>query len=315
MAAALAQSGMNVSRVNELLKTGGDANEVKGKNILEIANAIFIKPRLQIKPSFMQVAHTFYDAQITSTELNNPTGLHEINNWVDKKTHGRITDLVTKLNPQAVMVLINAVYFKGIWAEPFNKTDTKQQDFHLDGGGETQVQMMHRSGDMLYYKGTGFEALRLPYSENKESMVIMLPAKNQKLDAFLTKFATRDFQAIGNGLATTKVNLALPRFRIESFYSLVGPLKGLGMQLAFDPLKANFGNLSPAVYITDVMQKAFIDTNEEGSEAAAATAVVMSMRAVYNPHPPINFVVDRPFLFALQDSTGDVLFLGVVKRP
>jgi serpin B len=156
----------------------------------------------------------------------------------------------------------------------------------------------------------------LPYSEHNEEMVIVLPSRGESISTFITHFSEKDWQTINSQATAHQVNLSLPRFHIESTHDLNQPLQNLGMKSAFSRFAADFSNIANGkLYISQAIQKAYIETDEKGSEAAAATAVVMSQRAAVRAELPIVFVVDRPFLFGLQTASGTLLFLGVVTDP
>jgi serine protease inhibitor len=316
MASALSQEQISVASVNELIKDTSDVLQNNKKNVLEIANSVFVKKGLAVKQPFLDVASKSYDAKASTVEFGDSSTLKDINDWVSEKTHGKIPVLLAALAPQAVMVLINAVYFKGTWAECFKEEDTHPQEFYRENGKTDRVSMMHQAGRMTYFKGDDFQAVRLPYSEHNEEMVIVLPSRGESISTFITHFSEKDWQAINSQATAHQVNLSLPRFHIESTHDLNQPLQNLGMKSAFSRFAADFSNIANGkLYISQAIQKAYIETDEKGSEAAAATAVVMSQRAAVRAELPIVFVVDRPFLFGLQTASGTLLFLGVVTDP
>ncbi len=210
-------------------------------------------------------------------------------------------------------MLINAIYFKGSWQEEFDKSETRDGIFHLPDGSEKQSPMMFRMGTYPYFRGENFEAAILPYGDGDEdvSMYIFLPSRDSNLKEFLSKLNAKNwaswrsqFHEVGNNSM-----MILPRFKVEYEVKLNDTLKALGMDIAFGG-GADFSGMGPSLFISEVRHKTFVEVNEEGTEAAAATVVVGVESA------PPSFLVDRPFFFAIYDDrTKTILFLGIVVEP
>jgi serpin B len=258
-------------------------------------------------------AEVFKDAQLA-----------DVNAWVNRKTEGKIDKILDRLDPSAPAVLLNAVYFKAAWLSTFRKPNTKDEAFNLTPSAKVQVSTMHQTGSYAVMTYPGFRAIRLPYVVRSLSMVIVVPDRidgvgelGQRLDAeglskLLADVRTAPFK---------RVELALPRFKATYKTELVGPFQQSGLTLPFDRRRADFSGMTgrPAsqggLMIGQIVHRAVIEVEEEGTEAAAATAIVMVPTAAM-PVTPEPFRVDRPFLFYLgDDSTGAILFQGRINDP
>jgi serpin B len=212
-------------------------------------------------------------------------------------------------------VLTNAIYFKGKWVNEFDKADTKEETFHAPDE-EIKVQMMHQFEKLTAFEGLGLKALELSYKGDDLAMVILLPDAKDGLPALEDKLTPDSLAEWLGGMYERKVNLALPRFEVTSDFGLHSVLPDLGMKAAFT-MAADFSGMNGAMdlYITAVIHKAFVRVDEEGSEAAAATAVVVGEKSA-RPKKPMQFIADHPFLFLIRDKrTGSILFLGRVNKP
>jgi serpin B len=204
---------------------------------------------------------------------------------------------------------VNAIYFKGEWAVPFRERSTKPADFHVDGGEAAQVPTMHRTGEMLLFHDEQLQALQLPYAGGELAMLVLLPRQQDGLAELEAQLTLDRLDAIVQGLAEQQVELALPRFRMETQFELSETLQAMGMRQAFGR-SADLTGIATAedLYVKAVVHKAFVEVNEEGTEAAAATAVGVGVTSM-----PPSMIVDRPFLFVIRERlSGTILFLGQV---
>ncbi len=299
---------------------------------LSIANALWSDARLPLAPSFVELCRNFYRADATSLNLSSPAAAGTINDWVKQKTQGKIPTIVTPDSLRsAVAVLTNAVYFKGGWEYKFDKSDTKEGDFNLAGAssasGNTtggmpapspekrikKVQFMHRDSiPRAYRSGPGFEAAALPYGASNIVFYAILPAPGKTPEAALAQVHIQDLRSAG----TAELDLKLPKFTLDFGAGLKAPLERMGMASAFRR-GADFTPMgSPKFYIGDVLHKTRLEVDEEGTVAAAATAITMRATAVMRPAPKKTLVFDRPFALLLCDSqTGAILFVGVIYDP
>ena len=293
---------------------------------LNIANSLWAREGREFYEDFLQRVRDSYQAECETLDfVGDPQGsVDTINGWVDTNTKGKIPKIVDFLSPDTAMVLLNAIYFKGAWDGKFDPADTENKPFYLLDGSEKLVPMMSRSGAYPVVSGDGFRATRLPYGENRVCMYIFLPNSDSSIHEFMEKLDSALWERyVGELVAMTElpqfslgeVEMQLPRFKLEYDVELRDALSAMGMGVAFSPGAADFSKMGPPpLWIDRVIHKSFVEVNEEGTEAAAATAVIMLDAAV--EEDPFRFVVDRPFFFAIRDDdTGAVLFMGVVTEP
>ncbi|MGQ9678187.1 MAG: serpin family protein [bacterium] len=318
MAKVLGVADIELERLNtgerllaELLK-----KDKSGVELL-IANSLWARNGIVFNPGFLKTNKEFYKAEVATLDFNSPYAANKINNWVKDKTKGKIDKIVDQIKPEAVLFLINAVYFKGRWQEKFDPKNTQEDNFYLENESPVPVQMMVRSGKFRYLETAEFQAVELPYGDGKMSMLIFLPAVGVKLDSLISRLSSATWQEWWNRFRSRQGAVHLPRFKITYEKSLKEVLVKLGMGIAFDLNRADFslmGKNRPGFAIGDVKHKSFVEVNEEGTEAAAVTSVEMVLAAV--PEGRFEMVVNRPFLFAIQDNeNGAIVFLGVVKSP
>lgn len=312
MAKALDLKGMSLDQVNQAHAKLRETLEKLDPQIqIAIANSLWAKKGESFKRKFATSADKFYAARVANFD---PGDAQVINDWVSSKTNDKIKNLVTEqIVSVAVLILINAIYFKGNWTVKFDPAATRELEFTLPGGQKKRHPMLSQSGRYRYYKNEQFQAVSLPYGNGRASMYIFLPSPGSSLAKFCQSLTSQNWEEWMPQFRETKGNIILPRFKIEYGISLRDILKGLGMDIAFRT-QADFEEMCPGVFIGEAIHKAFVEVNEEGTEAAAATAVVM-MRAVA-PSAPFNMVVDRPFFCAIRDDeTGTILFLGSIVDP
>lgn len=290
---------------------------------LSVANSLWGQKGEPWTADFIKLMNERYAAGLRQVDFVGATeeSRKSINGWVDHWTRGKIADIIPPgiLTNQTRMVLANAVYFKGKWQEEFPKRATRDQDF-LTGGKTIKVPMMFQQDRFRYGNHVDVQVLELPYKGDKLSMVVILPVKRDGLadvEGTLTPALLENWLT---ALHREEVKVWLPRFKFESALDLPTTLQALGMKSAFDPQSADFSrmNTKTELYISNVLHKAMIETNEEGSEAAAATVVVMEVKSEAKERPPAIpvFRADHPFLFVIRENqTGDILFLGRVSDP
>lgn len=290
-----------------------------GGTKLEIANGLFGEKKVQFKPNFLTSSKQNFNAGLKSLDFSAPTAVNEINSWVSEKTHGKIPSIIEQLNPNAVLFLINAIYFKGSWEHKFEKAETKPHDFVTAGGAKKKVQMMNMDrSDFQYMENDQFQAVNLKYADKRLSLYVFLPKQGKTLDAFDAAFTQKNWNAWRSQFHKSDGHVGLPRFKVEDKLELEKPLTALGMGVAFDQKKAEFpGMANFNLFITRVIHKTFMEVNEEGTEAAAVTGIEMApTSAAMNPKPPFRMIVDRPFFIALHDKQTDkILFAGHITQP
>jgi serpin B len=261
---------------------------------------------------FAQRNNTFYGAEIGDLA----GGPAAINAWVSQATHGKIPEIVQGRDvADAFAVLLNAIYFKGAWTTPFEADLTRPGPFTLPDGRQKNVSMMHQSGNVPYFRGDNFQAVSLPYGSGRMRFLIFLPDSGTSLSAFLARMTPENVTQWLPQFKSMHGDIALPRFRTEYEADLNAPLASLGMGIAFDRERADFGGMLPngRFYISLVRHKTYVEVNEQGTEAAAATGVVVEPLALIRG---FQFVVDHPFVCAIRDEqTGAILFLGRILDP
>jgi serpin B len=320
MARALELPGVSEQEINQAFRDLNAALANPDPKVeLQIANSLWGRKGVNFKADFIQRTKDYYNAEVTELNFLDPSAPQRINGWVKDKTKGRIDSIVDQLSPDAILYLINAIYFKGKWSAEFEKAKTKDDAFTLADGRQKQHPMMNQSGNYRYLEGNGFQAVSLPYGGKRVSMYVFLPAKGSSLDAFHKALTPENWEKWMKEFRETPGDIALPRFKMEFEAELNDALKALGMGLAFDPSRANFSRMAQVVetiYINKVKHKSFVEVNEEGTEAAAVTSVEMRTTSIQQPRERFSMKVDRPFFFAIRDNqTGAVLFMGSILDP
>ena len=318
MKKALALEGMAMADVNASYRSLIDLLLGLDPSVeFRIANSIWARQGFPFEPSFFDVTRQSFDATVEQVDFTAPATLGRINGWASEKTNKRIPKILDRLSPDLVMVLMNAIYFKGAWRTRFATSDTRSQPFHLDGGATKSVPMMSaRDVEASVGQDGQTRVLELPYGNSAFVMTVVLPPAGTDVDAFAASLDAAAWERLVGSLHEGEVDVTLPKLRIEWEDELNGPLARMGMADAFSSPPADFTNLSKSrgreLFISFVKQKTFVDVNEEGTEAAAVTAVGIELTSA-GPPP---FVVDRPFVFALRERlSGTVLFLGKIVSP
>lgn len=271
---------------------------------LKIANGIWSKG---VQPDFEKSVQTYYKVEVGSLS----GAPDNVNAWVKTKTEGKIDTLLKTLPPNTVAILANAAYFKGLWTIPFDKARTKDGMFQVNQGQSVSVPMMTQTGNFSYARFDGFEAIRLLYGSGRMSLLVLLPNEGRTITQMLPEMLMqRSFSKLSAQYGT----ISLPRFQIHYEANLKPALTALGMGIAFDIGKADFSGIASPSWISMVQHKTFLEVNEEGTEASAATGVVIQTKGAVIPS--FDMRVNRPFCCAIQDEgTGVLLFLGVIVNP
>ena len=306
MALAMAKEGARGITFTEMENVLGEDPSFIDVETLKVANAIWL--RAVAKQSWIETIQTKYRGE--SRDIRGaPNPVRLINNWVSEKTAGKITKIINQLNPDDRLIITNAIHFKDDWVKQFKKESTKKEPFYAPGATVT-TDMMYVMRDVLYVETDSLQAIQLRYKHGNIHMTIILPKSRTgtvSLEELQRVRKERFF--------SKKVKVYLPKFTMKKFYSLKSALVEMGMPMAFSDL-ADFNNMTEDVKISDVLHKTFIDVDEEGTEAAAVTAVVMRTLSAMAPPSPIVFRADHPFTFYIGDrSTGTIIFLGALKSP
>jgi serpin B len=303
----------------ELASRGEGAQGKDGEGFrLNIVNAIWGQKDYEFLSDFLDVLAENYGAGLRILDFMNETEKSRlaINDWVSDQTEGRIEDLIPQgaIDALTRLVLTNAIYFNAAWEYPFDEDMTADGPFYLLDSGQVIVPMMNQTEAFGYTEGEGYQAVELPYDGNELSMVILLPASGN-FQAFEKELQAQKVSDIIGGLQPTEVALTMPQFEFDSEFSLKDTLAGMGMPIAFSG-DADFSGMTGTrdLCISEVLHKAFVSVDEAGTEAAAATAVIVEETAI--PEQPVEVTVDHPFIFLIRDiETGAVLFAGRVLNP
>ena len=320
MKETLKLGGLSDQEINESYKSIMDQLvRLDPKVILNIANSIWYKLNFPVQNEFINLNSQYYYAEVNELDFSLPEAKDIINGWVDEKTDGLIPEIIDNISPDVVMYLINAIYFKGVWKYEFDPEKTSERDFYLEDSRSMKVDMMEMEEEVLYTSNDIFQAVSLPYGDGQFNMFIMLPAAQKTTADIVAELNNDNWDSWIGSLQTEQVVVKLPKFKFDFFRLLNDDLTGMGMGIAFDPDNADFSGINPErdLYISRVLHKTFIDVNEEGTEAAAVTAVEISETS-YNPDEPVirYFIADHPFLFAIREnSSGTILFMGRVGQP
>jgi len=285
---------------------------------LQIANALWGQAGYGFRNEFLELTQTYYGAGLREVDFTNAVeeARKTMNSWVAQQTQGKITELFKPgiLSPASTLVLTNATYFKGKWALPFDQEKTEGTPFTLISGEQVEVPMMRQTAVLNYFEDNDVQMLELPYAGAQLSMLLFLPRKIEQLSALEAAFSEAYLQQLAAQLREQKVMAGVPRFTLKAEFSLPEVLKAMGMTDAFTLPPADFSGMTGKqnLCISEVLHHAFVDVNEEGTEAAAATSVTMARGFARLP----SFQADHPFLFVIRDTRSHgILFLGRVMDP
>ena len=286
---------------------------------LSVANSIWAEQTMNFLPDFLDTLSVNYGAGIRLLDFANKPdpSRREINDWVSDETKGKIKNLLPQnsVDANTKMVLVNAIYFNANWLKPFDANDSYDGVFQLLDGSEARVRMMGMQSDLNYMVGDGYAMVELPYAGGTAAMDLLVPKEGnfKEIEAQVDKEMLDDALV---QLKPTSLNLRMPKFTFDSFFPLSDTLKGMGMPLAFDSGNADFSGMTndQELFIGDVIHKAFVWVDEKGTEAAAATAVIMEAASAALAQESL--IIDHPFLFFIRDAkSGQILFMGRVLKP
>ncbi len=287
------------------------------RTALAIANSIWTREGYSVKQAFYDINRTWYDAEVQSRDFDLQATLDEINRWCADKTNEKIPTILDKIPQDAVMYLINAVYFKGQWKFEFDKNNTGDHDFRLAGGSVKNVKMMSQETDLPVYWDETLRCVDLPYGNGAFSMMVVMPSdENGSLDDLVAGLDADAYNRAVDGLQEREVLLKLPRWKQECEFLLNDAAKNLGMERIFQ--EGNLDGIAddPRLKVSEIKHKTFVEVNEEGTEAAAITSIGAIDTSVGPGAGPMPFIADRPFLYIIRErSTGAILFMGRMDDP
>ena len=284
----------------------------------KIANAIYYDLAdlgAAVEPAFLTQSHDYFDAEVKGLDFRAPSTVDTVNAWASRNTDGKSPTIIDRIEAQIVMLLMNAIYFQGDWRAAFKPSETSTQSFRSLKGADVPVSMMHRKGGFRQGRTSNATVAELPYGGDAFVMTILLPDENVNVNAFVSGLTTSAWQEATSNLHDSQLEIYLPKFKLAWEDTLNDELKRMGMRQAFEPNGARFTRISRSLgdqlYIDFVKQKAYVDVNEEGTEAAAVTVVGVGVTSA-----PVPVRIDRPFVFAIRERlSGTVLFLGKIVEP
>jgi serpin B len=310
---------LEIADINEAYKSlVKQLLEADPKVKIAIANALFYRLGFDIKAAYLATMSNDFDAQIQGLDFDHPSALTTINQWANDNTFGKIPKVLDEISGNAVMFLMNALYFKGDWSYQFDKTQTEPRPFYLSSGSSIDVStMLGEVGAKIVY-GSDYKVLEMPYGRTNFTMVVVVP--NENLNDFYAGFNAEVWSEITNSIdnypdfSTTVVYM--PKFSFSFETQLKDHLIAMGMIDAFTPFIADFSGITDSpIFVSFVQQNTFVDVNEEGTEAAAVTTVGFAFTSVGPNEPPV-FTIDKPFIFLLRErTTNTLMFIGKIENP
>jgi serine protease inhibitor len=288
---------------------------------LDVANGLWAQAGHPFLPAFLNVAREQYEGSLNQADFKTKAEpvRREINGWVSKQTKGKIQEIIPSgaLDASTRLVLVNAIYFKGRWTKPFQTNITAPAPFHVSGSTQVQAPLMKMTSEFNYAEVEGLQVLELPYASDDLSMVVLLPREPAGIKALEGMVSPQKLEEWVGAARSQKVNVFLPKFKLEAKFGLNDTLAAMGMRDPFSA-QADFSGMDGQrdLYISAVVHKAFVEVNEEGTEAAAATGSIMALTSARQPAPIPTFRADHPFIFLIRDkASGSILFLGRLVNP
>lgn len=310
--------GSNQDEVNQAYLSLNDLlTRIDPDVIFESANSLWYRQGFTFEQSFFDVNKNYFDAAVQALDFANPSSVDIINNWVKEKTKEKITSIINTIPPDAVMYLINAIYFKGTWLYTFDKSATKEDNFYVTQNDPEKRMMMNQKSKFNYYQTDNYQAIELPYGNGYFNMLVILPAVDTDINTFVNQMNENFWGSLLNNISEKEINLWLPKFEIEYKNELSKVLIAMGMPSAFDGRNADFSKMRNErdLFISRVLHKTYMKVDEEGTEAAAVTAIEMGTTSA-GPGSEIYMKVNRPFIFAVREkNSGTISFIGKIANP
>ncbi|MDD4108800.1 MAG: serpin family protein [Prolixibacteraceae bacterium] len=312
-------NGLSTEEINASYKMLIKALQSLDKDVVfQIANSIFYADEFTVKSPFLSINEDIYNAEVQKLNFSLPSSVNIINDWVSDKTNQKIQKIIETLNPLDRMVLLNAIYFNGIWTNKFDEKGTYNLNFVKSNGTSLEVPMMNKLDKVPYMSGNLFKAIKIPYGNDQYNMVVILPAGGNNSQYVIDNLNSDSWKSWMESFEMTdRVDITMPRFKFAFEADLNNVLKSMGMRKVFIPDVADFSGITDIdLYISMIKHKSYIDVNENGTEAAAITGIVFETTSIGDEPPTIPFYVNRPFVFAITEKDTDaILFIGEVNHP
>jgi len=315
MLAALRINGLTSESINNSYKDlTGTLLNVDQRVLISIANSVWTEKNFVVKKPFTDILSKYYGTEAKSFDITDPLAPKQVNSWIESKTNGLIKNMLGELDPSTVMLLVNAIYFKGKWSSQFDKSNTTDKSFYYSDGTYREVPMMRQTSEFKIFKAADFTLAEFPYGQGNFVMDIIIPDEINGINNIIPLITENSLKGWISQLAVKKTDLSFPRFKYEYRKELKDILSGMGMTIAFTDA-ADFSNISDIdLLISFVLHQAFIETNEEGTEAAAATITGISTTSV--PTDPAVLNIDHSFIYIIRETTtNSILFMGRVADP
>lgn len=314
----LHKSGMPASDINQSYKELVEALASHDPKVeLAISNAVFYRNSVPVKSDFITTNQNYYQAEVKGLDFTKPAETRDqINGWVNTNTKGKIDQIITTVNPEDMMYILNAIYFNGKWKYSFDSKQTSTQNFTKEDNSSVQIPMMTIENPFNYFSTSDIEMLEMPYGSGKFSMLVLLPKAGKKADDVISSLSVDHLNEWTSNLTEQKKTVFLPKFEFRYEKSLISNLQSLGMTDAFNSAKADLSGISDALklIISEVMHKSYIKVDEAGTEAAAVTGITVGTTSA-GPEPN-TFRADHPFVFIIREKdTHAILFIGKVTDP
>ena len=285
---------------------------------MALANSIWYRDNVEFEQTFLDIARQYFDAEVRGLDFSAENAADIINSWIEDKTNGLIKETLSPPLPNdAVMYLINAIYFKGTWTIQFDEEKTRDGTFYSSDESQSIVKMMSLREEFPYYENDELQMVDLPYGNGDFSMTIVLPKKEKNIDALIGEMSNESWISLTSNLSPDTGDILLPRFKLEYKTELNKPLTEMGMGIAFNAGLADFSKMRSQndLFISRVLHKSFVEVNEEGTEAAAVTVVEIGITSV-GPSQGFSMLINRPFLFVIRENhSGAIMFIGKIVNP
>jgi serpin B len=312
METALKMSGMSVDDINSYYQTMQSTLPILDPTTkLSIANSLWYQTEFTVKPEFLKVNADYFNAYIKELDFSQSWAMDTINNWCVRKTNNLIKNPLDRIPSNAVMYLVNAIYFKGIWRKHFETKNTNEANFTNESGNVVNVNMMYQKDTFDYVQDDYAGYIDMPYGNKAFCMTVILPNEGKTTADVLSQLTTANWNNRLQSMASRDVEVHLPRFSTQNKFLLNDPLTSMGMNLAFTD-NADFTNIADAkLKISEVLHDSYVEVTEEGTEASAVTIIGIIATVARQPLPTVIFNVNKPFLFVIREkSTGVILFIG-----